>query len=163
MCRSFRRGLFKAHFCEIKEDYSRSPESKEDILSQLDKVYLSCPAADRLELGGRLVVYFRNDLALDENGVSFVEPKMLPVDIGDEISSPRMRDFVRDDVRQRLVSRKKSRRHKRETGVFHSAVRKRRREHQKIVLAPDIRAEKAFSRFDEILRLRKLKCSLIDR
>ena len=125
-------------------------------------MYLSCPATNRLEFCSWSIVNFLNDLSLDENCVSFVEPEMLPVDVSHQVSCPGVSNFVSNDVCERFIASKKSWSDKSEARVFHSSVGERRREDEKIVLSPNIWAEEGLSRLDEVFCLGKFKSSLVN-
>merc|ERR1719376_150093 len=78
------------------------------------------------------------DFPLCEHGEALIEPEMLEVKVGDEVSSPRVGDFVGDHVSVGLVSGEQGRGGEGHTGVFHSSVCKRWRQNEDVVVPPHV-------------------------
>mmetsp|Transcript_20381 Transcript_20381/g.34789 ORF Transcript_20381/g.34789 Transcript_20381/m.34789 type:complete len:272 (-) Transcript_20381:478-1293(-) len=97
-----------------------------------------------------------DDGALDEHREAFVEPKMFPCAVRNQIAAPRVCDFVRHHVGQRTVARNQCRCHKRQRCVFHTSIRKRRWQEQNVVLTPHVIADQLFASLEKLFSVGKL-------
>src|SRR5450755_1270108 len=88
-----------------------------------------------------LPIHRGHDAAFHIVGEAFVEPQIAPRGIADQVSRPRMRQFMRDHGHQTLIAHHDRGRDEGQPRILHAAFRKARRHHQHIVARPTIGPE----------------------
>ena len=102
------------------------------------------------------------DALLDVDGEALIEPEIAPGSVRGQVAGPGMRQFVRDDADQALVSRDGGRRDERQPRVLHAPVRERRRQHQDVVAPPAVRPVQGLRRLDHRLCVLELLRGSLD-
>mmetsp|Transcript_2819 Transcript_2819/g.6450 ORF Transcript_2819/g.6450 Transcript_2819/m.6450 type:complete len:318 (+) Transcript_2819:860-1813(+) len=123
------------------------------------------PSTKRIEtvdsrpyLGIRTDPLVAHNLALEPGGPAFIQPKVPPRFICDQISRPAMSYLMRHNICQTFVARKKSRRNKCQARIFHSAVGKRGRQNEQVVACPGVLdASQILRSLQEVFRLGELE------
>ena len=86
-------------------------------------------------MSGRVPVQPSHNLPLDKGCKALVQPKVLKVEVGHQIASPGVRDFVRYHPRVGLVAREEGWRDKGEAGVLHAAEGEGGGQHKDVIFA----------------------------
>ena len=130
-----------------------------EILQSILQV-LECKACEHL--GIRPAIQCLHDPVFEVRSEPLVQPEVAPRSVRHQISGPGMRQFVRDERNQRPVACEDRRRRKGQPRIFHSAKRKRRRQHDDIVTIPTVRSVERFGRFDHLFSVAKLPCRCVN-
>mmetsp|Transcript_29219 Transcript_29219/g.41127 ORF Transcript_29219/g.41127 Transcript_29219/m.41127 type:complete len:241 (-) Transcript_29219:549-1271(-) len=112
---------------------------------------------DGLEVSGWLSVHLGVDSSFQIHSEAFIEPEVFPSSVGDEVSSPAVRNFVSNDISVGAVSSQEGGCHKSQARVFHTTVRERWRQQQHIVISPDVFSNELLSNLQELFSLGEFK------
>ena len=116
----------------------------------------SADAEDGFHVGSTSAVEGLDDPALEIGREPLVEPEVAPGGVGDQVARPRMGQLVRDQRDQRTVAGQDRGSGEGQPGVLHPAEREARGQHQDVVAAPAIAAERLLDRFDHRLDVGEL-------
>jgi len=99
----------------------------------------------RFYLGKFVSLVHSRYLTLDENGPSFVEPKVFPILAGYTVTSPAVCHLVGGHINLRLITNDNGRRSESEQRIFHTPHREGWRKHKDGIVSPNIVAHIFFT------------------
>lgn len=102
----------------------------------------------RFYLGKFVSLIHSRYLPFDENGPSFVEPKVFPILAGYTVTSPAVGHLVGGYINLRLITNNDGWRSESEQRIFHASHRERWRKHKDGIVSPNIVAHIFFTQIE---------------